>query len=430
MIDFGTDDPTSHLSCPGHVTGSTTEMPRVLLTEGEQRATLAVARSLGRAGLDISVTSATGRSIAGASRYVDQDIQVPHVGSEPARHLSKVSKIVSSHAIDVLVPMTDASASVLLSLRESHTELTIPLPPSDTWMAATDKASLVELAGSLGIPVPGQIVVHDPDDTAWKTWASTRYPVIVKPHRSVIFDGTSLLGGPVGIAYDEASGVERLHQLPRACFPVLVQERIVGPGQGAFFLSDDGRTTASFAHERIREKPPTGGVSVLRRAVPIQEDIREYSERLLDELGWSGVAMVEFKRDEKTGTPYLMEINGRFWGSLQLAIDAGVDFPRLLLAQTGLAQLGPEQADENDGATRLGIQTRWLLGDLDHLIWMLKAPAWKRDEYALGSRASALLRFLLPQHHGTRLEVLKTDDARPFVREAIQWGQALVGRDR
>ena len=68
-------------------------------------------------------------------------------------------------------------------------------------------------------------------------------------------------------------------------------------------------------------------MSVYRESVAADPDLVRRSRALLDAFGWCGVAMVEYKLDERTGTPYLMEVNGRFWGSLQLAIDAGVDFP-------------------------------------------------------------------------------------------------------
>ena len=402
-------------------------MPRVLLTEGEQRSTLAVARSLGQAGCEIIVASASGRSMTGASRHVRADIAVPNVGSDPIAHKEALSRVIKDHRIDALIPMTDASASVLLDLRAAHQNLVIPLPSSETWMAATDKAALVELAVEVGVPVPDGVVLTSPDDETWRRWAAERYPVILKPHRSVVFDGSSLHDGPVGIVYDAESMDERLRGLPSECFPVLVQERVVGPGRGAFFLADRGHITAAFAHERIREKPPTGGVSVLRRAAPVRDDILSHSERLLRELKWSGVAMVEFKEDARTGTPYLMEINGRFWGSLQLAIDAGVDFPRLLMIQAGVIDdTGPRP----DAITPPEAQSRWLLGDLDHLIWMLKAPAWKRKQHGLGSRAGALRRFLSSHGSQTRLEVLAPDDARPFVREATDWVRALFDRKR
>jgi predicted ATP-grasp superfamily ATP-dependent carboligase len=40
--------------------------------------------------------------------------------------------------------------------------------------------------------------------------------------------------------------------------------------------------------------------------------------------------MVEFKQDEADGEFKMMEINPKFWGSLDLAIASGVDFPFLL----------------------------------------------------------------------------------------------------
>ena len=400
-------------------------MPRVLLTEGEQRSTLAVARSLGRVGCDVTVASSTGCSLAGASRHVRLDVAVPEVGSDPISHREALSRVVRAHGIEALVPMTDASASVLLGLRDSHPELVIPLPPVETWMAATDKAALVQLGAEIGVPVPEGVVLTSPDDEAWTAWATERYPVILKPHRSVVFTGEVLHDGPVGIVYDADTMEQRLHSLPGECFPVLVQERIVGRGTGAFFLADRGRLKAAFAHERIREKPPTGGVSVLRRAVPVRSDILSHSERLLRKLKWSGVAMVEFKEDSQTGTPFLMEINGRFWGSLQLAIDAGIDFPRLLMMQAGVIQGAGVQPHT---LPTVDAQSRWLLGDVDHLIWMLKAPAWKREQHALGSRAAAMLDFIKPHGSQTRLEVLANDDARPFVREIITWARDLLDR--
>jgi hypothetical protein len=113
--------------------------------------------------------------------------------------------------------------------------------------------------------------------------------------------------------------------LPPSAYPLILQQRIVGPGTGIFLLLWDGRVRAVFAHRRLREKPPAGGVSVYRESIVADPALVERSRRLLARLHWQGVAMVEFKIDAFTGTPYLMEINGRFWGSLQLAIDAGID---------------------------------------------------------------------------------------------------------
>src|SRR2546430_8599658 len=105
-----------------------------------------------------------------------------------------------------------------------------------------------------------------------------------------------------------------------------------------FFQAEDG----------IRDLTVTG---VQTCALPIW---------ILDHVGWHGAAMVEFKV-RADGRPYLMEINPRFWGSLQLAIDAGVDFP--WLAYQLAAGLTPDSVE----GYRIGVRNRWLLGDLDHV---------------------------------------------------------------
>jgi len=82
---------------------------------------------------------------------------------------------------------------------------------------------------------------------------------------------------------------------------------------------------------------------------------------LLRALCWTGVAMVEF-RIQDDGTPVFLELNGRFWNSLALAIYAGMDFPRLL------AQLAEEGKIRETPTYRENIRCRWLLGDCRHLI--------------------------------------------------------------
>src|SRR5262244_1944024 len=105
---------------------------------------------------------------------------------------------------------------------------------------------------------------------------------------------------------------------------------IYGEGRGAFLFVWNGELKAAFCHRRLREKPPWGGVSVLRDSVPYDAQVVNDSFRLLQTLGWDrGAAMVEYKRDSRDGRLKLMEINGRFWGSLQLAIDAGMDIPAM-----------------------------------------------------------------------------------------------------
>ncbi len=393
-------------------------MPNVLVTDGEQRSALAVVRSLAAAGHRVDVTSESGRSITGASRSCARDHAVPSATASPLPFLSRLEEIAQTRNIDVLLPMTDTAAAVCLSLGETLKAI-MPFPPESVWFSATDKAHLAEIGPSLGVPIPRQcrVEARSEDRIDLHDWASTTgYPVVVKPHRSAVVTPNGVRQFGVSLASDGGDLNRILDDLDEDAFPVLVQERVQGPGLGGFFLARDGAVVAEFAHRRLREKPPTGGVSVLRVSVPIREDIRAHSRALLQHFGWSGVAMVEFKEDSETGVPYLMEINGRFWGSLQLAIDAGVDFPRLLVEEAR----GGEQGVVGDYAS--GVQTRWLWGDIDHLLWMVRAPARLRKAHPeLPSAMRTAGSVLAPWWPRRRNEVLRVSDPHPFLRETAIW---------
>jgi predicted ATP-grasp superfamily ATP-dependent carboligase len=152
------------------------------------------------------------------------------------------------------------------------------------------------------------------------------------------------------------------------------------------------------------------------KAVSLDAELLGRSERLLDAFGWNGVAMIEYKLDAPTGTPYLMEINGRFWGSLQLAIDSGVDFPALLVA----CALGEEV--EPVTSYRVGTEGRWWWGEIDHVL-----TRFRRSDRQLSlppdapTRGAAARDFLnrWGRHQGDA--VLRLADPMPFLYESIRW---------
>ena len=385
----------------------------VLVTDGEQRSTLAIVRSLGKAGHRVEVVSGSGRSLAGASRYCRSDHAVPDPLAEPDAFGEAVLARVGERSIEAIIPATEASLRVLLPMREQLEDVLFPFPDAATFARVSDKENILATARDLGIAVPEQVALQERDP---KAIGSLDFPLVLKPWVSVVRDaGRARKLGVVHIG-DRNELRAALHRLPDAAFPVLAQRRIVGPGVGIFLLRWNGRTVARFAHRRIREKPPSGGVSVYRESVEVPEEWFQQAERLLETAGWCGVAMVEFKVDAASGRPYLMEINGRFWGSLQLAVDAGVDFPRLLLeAATGEPAVEPP-------TYRPGIRLRWEWGDIDHLLARLR----RSDETlhlppGSPSRIKTIARVLLPWRPGDRWEVFRPGDPKPFLRETGLW---------
>lgn len=389
----------------------------ILVTDGEQRSALAVVRALGCAGHRVTVCSTRSKCLAGASRYAAQVVRVPDPLRDPSSFIEHLSLIVRQSNIDVVLPMTDASMLAVLESAKQLGPVALPVAELESYRAVSDKERVLNVAPRFGIAVPVQRTLGL-DEAERIEEIDVPYPAVVKPARSV----GEHAGRREHFSVRHARNAAELSNIVRsthpAAFPLLLQQRVVGPGVGVFLLMWDGEILAAFSHRRLREKPPSGGVSVYRESIAADPELVARSRALLEHFAWRGVGMIEYKIDERTGTPYLMEINGRFWGSLQLAIDAGVDFPSLLLsaAVDGVRAPMPKY--------RTGVRSRWWWGDVDRLITRLRrsASALALPENSPGKWQS-VLEFIRLSDGADRNEILRLDDPWPFVRETIDWFQ-------
>lgn len=382
----------------------------IVVTDSGQRAALAITRSLGRAGHQVHVVGPRVPSLAGSSRFAASDSVVPDAGANRLEFATAVAAVARSVGAAMVIPTTDAAVLALAEHRSILAPIPVPIPDLDIVGRVADKSNVLDRAAAVGIIVPAQVRIPGPgaiDSLGWD-----RFPAVLKPARSVTESGLGSAKHSVSYASDRPDLIRRLRALPPTAYPVLVQERITGPGVGLFLLRWSGQTIARFGHRRIREKPPSGGVSVRSVSAAIPDEAFGLAERLLDDLRWTGPAMVEFKQDTATGRLVLMEINGRFWGSLQLAIDSGVDFPALLVA----AATGGNPARVL--AYRVGVGMRWWWGEVDHLLAVGRAtPA--RDRVQVVVRT--LVDILAAPLRGVRGEVCRASDPMPAVRETLDW---------
>jgi predicted ATP-grasp superfamily ATP-dependent carboligase len=389
---------------------------RILVTDGDSRAALAVTRSLGRLGQTILVGEKRKWAIAQASRFCARAIQYPDPGSEEAAFIEALVRIVREHQVDVILPVRDVSAILVTQHRALFEPAChVPFADNERLQKAADKTYVLRAAERLGVPIPRTTFLssaHEVDGYLDRL----SFPVVIKGKASKLRTNNGWISS--GVKYASHPGELRADVSARheAEFPLLLQERIHGPGMGVFACYDRGAPVAFFSHRRIREKPPTGGVSVLSESVPMCPAARRYAEALLNDLRWHGVAMVEFKVDERDGGPRLMEINGRFWGSLQLAVDAGVDFPAILL----------DTVRSSNGAAwpeyRIGVKSRWFLGDLDSLLIQLfgKAPGPEAPT-SKTERLRPLLEFMKLWERDLYYENPRLSDLGPGFCEFARW---------
>lgn len=383
-------------------------MPTVLVLDADQRSALAATRALGVAGYTVYTADTRRQALAGRSKWSQGYFRYPDPSQDTNAALESIAQCCEARSVDLLMPMTDVSTHLVQNAHGVHLPQT-PCPPPPTYETASDKGALMRVADEVGIAIPATQEIAP--GTALRELPDTfEFPVVMKPTRSRVPLENGYLHTQVAIARN-ADHLRRLQESHRwfRDHPWLLQSFIEGVGRGAFALYDNGSPLAWFAHERVREKPPSGGVSVVSRSAALDQRLHDSASTLLNALKWHGPAMVEYRVSED-GTPYLMEINARFWGSLQLAISAGVNFP-LLAAELALGRTPTPVT-----AYKLGVSNRWLLGDLDNLYLTLKS-----SEFGAGQKILSAMRFLLPWWPGLRYEVLRPGDLRPFLHEAARY---------
>ncbi len=390
---------------------------RVLVLDANQRSALAVTRSLGRAGLATLLTADSAQqALAGYSRHSHSYTCCPSPAQAPAQFLEWLSAHIKAHAIDWVFPTTEITSQLILSEPSVLGSARLPFAPLDTVMALADKWALVQLAEQVGAPHPASFYYPNAAALLAEPPGRHPFPLVLKPTLSRRRLGDRWLDTGVDVVHDEAQLQTLLADREYLRdHPFMVQQFIPGHGAGVFALYNRGTPVTFFAHRRLREKPPRGGVSVLSESAPIDAEALRHAQALLDAVNWHGVAMVEFRVAED-GTPYLMEVNTRFWGSLQLAVDAGVDFPALLFRISN----GETVAPVTD--YQIGQRLRWLLGDLDSLYLVLRDPGFTRAE-----KLGRLIDFLTPHPFSTRHEVNRWGDLGPAWCELKGWVRALRG---
>jgi predicted ATP-grasp superfamily ATP-dependent carboligase len=335
-------------------------MGRVLILDGMWNKSLAAVRSFGRRGFYVSVGERTRLATALFSRYCNKRLIYPCPLNRTEDFLDYLENELMIGNYDAVFPM-ELSTQILLTNKVNRQRFKgytkIPFADSDQTEKINDKALLMQHAVKQGIRVPRTYFINE-IDMLGDVGEGVTYPVLIKPRVS------SGSRGILRVNKKDKFKTSYLKVHQSYPFPI-VQECL--PQEGDVYgvgmlLNEQSEVRAAFVYKRLRSYPVSGGPSTLRESVK-RDDVMEIACDLLKSLKWTGVAHAEFKIDIRDGIPKLLEVNPRFWGSLNLAVESGVDFPFLLY----------RMAMENDIETKInyseGVKCRWLIpGDILHFI--------------------------------------------------------------
>lgn len=377
-------------------------MSKVLVTDGRSRASLAIIRALGKRGIKVTIGEAF-NCPSFYSKYVSEKLLYPPPDKQPDLFIEHVLNLVRNGEYDVIITVRDDATLLLAKNRDTFNQyVNTAVANYETIDMGRDKSKTIKVALSSNVPCPKTYFPEKPDDLE-QLKNKLDYPLIIKPNKSSGSRGIKVVNSfeKLLIEYQKVYSIYG---------PALVQEFIpYGGAYGVSMLFNKGEPRAVFTHKRLRQYPASGGPSTLRESVRYPE-IEEYATRLLKKLSWHGVAMIEFRIDARTNEPKLMEINPRFWGSLQLAIHSGVDFPYMLYE---LAMRGDVEPVFD---YKVGTKVRWLLpGDI---LWFLSTP----------NKLKSLPEFL--KFKGMGYDILSLDDPLPAISYIFYGVKSLAMKER
>ena len=385
------------------------------MLDGHAAAALAFTRSLGRAGHWVAVGANQGIfAAAKLSKYCRLSFEYPVSTADTAAFAASVAEFATANQIDLIVPVTDWTTLPLAHHREQISfPCPVALPSPSALNLASDKYRTVELARSLDIPVPSTWLISSPQEI--ETLPELAFPVVVKDRFSVRWVDNEAVFGSVAYAYSREELETRTANRLKAAGDVLIQEFVRGTGIGFSCFSLDGEARIPFQWQRIRETDPRGSGSSARQSVAIDPATAESSTKLIRAAGFDGIAMVEYKQEAGSGRSILMEINGRPWGSIQLAIASGVDYPRYVV-DWWLSNTKPPK----DLPFKEAITCRRMAGELTHLENLRRGtPSGWPVPYP--SLWSSLMKIAIPWYPGLHYDDFAGGDFRPGVAEISNW---------
>jgi predicted ATP-grasp superfamily ATP-dependent carboligase len=350
---------------------------------------LTIIRELATHGVTVYGIGREHRSLGAYSRCLHRAFVRPR---DEEGTISLLARLSNEERVPFLMAISEPDILMIHRRCQDLGKLMPLVPPPKPFSLATDKGLMLRIAREVGIQIPTLWEIRSENDVGA---LPIEYPVVLKwPNPNEVSRELSRLGikfSKAEYCYDQLSlrrAISRYSALGRL---PLVQSYAPGTGLGHMIFMRDGKALLRFQHRRIAEWPPEGGFSVVCESLPLDHNpaLLDRSIELLRRIGWIGPAMVEYRYDPQTGRAVLMEVNGRFWGSLPLAYYSGAHFAWLTYSALGLGEIPCGEVP------RAGVRCRYVAPELKRLLRILFTPGAIQNRALRFSPLREVLAFLL-----------------------------------
>lgn len=333
-------------------------MNTVIITDGLLRKSLSVTRSLGKKGIKTIVGEKSWFSPSGFSKYCFKRVKYPNPVENREDFLHWLCEMLKKENQPIFMPMDDVVMDIVMEFQEIVEPLcTFLLPSKCSYAIASDKYKTMKLAKEQMIEAPFSYLANTEEELK-RSVENATYPVLIKPRKS---------SGSRGIrkVNNKEEWTEKYNDIKKEISNLLIQECIpTGERFDVCLIYDiNHEVKASFVQKEIRHFPIEMGPSTVQESV-LFEELLNKSIKLLKPLNWRGMVEIEFMVDPRNNHPMLMEINPRFWNSLDLSVQCGMDFPYILY------QLCSGEEVEVQNKYEIGRRCRsFFPGDMLHFIF-------------------------------------------------------------
>jgi predicted ATP-grasp superfamily ATP-dependent carboligase len=308
-------------------------------------------RSLAREGVRTAVILTDRNDIAHRSRYAHEFHRVRALDKSVDGLIDLLQEQGLRWRGWALIPTTDDALGALAAHRNLLSRCyPMTVPSGKTVQQVLERAATYRTASELGIAVPSR---YGPATRQTAGRSDIVYPVVVKPTESSRF--WKMFGTKLFVARSPLELVAAIDRLEQSGLTAELLDLVPGSDDQCYtysvYLDRWGKPAAEFCFRILRKAPRFFGDA--RAAEPaLAPELRDGTIALLEQIGWQGVASVEYKRDPRDGRYRLLGITGRAHLSHGLATRCGVNFP--LLSWLEHARHQPVSASAN------GWSGRWL----------------------------------------------------------------------
>lgn len=253
------------------------------------------------------------------SKYLNKKIMIPNPYLDEKGYILNLKLNIKKYNPKIVIPVGFIDNIVISKYRNFlPKDVIIPVPELSILSDTSNKLSLVKYSKIVGFKYPETLVSsqYSPEEAL----DYIGLPMVIK--------GISDASNPKYFFTEEQ--FKDFLKFYNQVNLYIYQRFISGVGVGYFTFSVDGEPIAEFLHRRVVERKPSGGPSIVACAYNDPEALR-IGRHIIRHLKWTGILMVEMRKEYETGDYYVVEFNPKFWGSLELSFSRGIDFPGILV---------------------------------------------------------------------------------------------------